>query len=141
MEAHTMSDKLQKYLARGKGNSKPETITVEADGEQWSVRKLTTVDVRRAYELAYNDDGTAKETYNDLDVMIVKATEHDFDWNNIELLKAFNCVEKFELPPRLLSDPDEYGKLSKAVRNFKETKEELLKEAKNSSGETEKQAG
>ncbi|MCI1776577.1 MULTISPECIES: hypothetical protein [Paenibacillus] len=136
-----MSDKLQKYLARGKGNSKPETITVEADGEQWSVRKLTTVDVRRAYELAYNDDGTAKETYNDLDVMIVKATEHDFDWNNIELLKAFNCVEKFELPPRLLSDPDEYGKLSKAVRNFKETKEELLKEAKNSSGETEKQAG
>ncbi len=99
------------------------------------------MDVRRAYELAYNDDGTAKETYNDLDVMIVKATEHDFDWNNIELLKAFNCVEKFELPPRLLSDPDEYGKLSKAVRNFKETKEELLKEAKNSSGETEKQAG
>lgn len=136
-----MSDKLQKYLARGKENNKPETITVEADGEQWSIRKLTTVDVRRAYELAYNDDGTAKETYNDLDVMIVKATEHDFDWNNIDLLKAFNCIEKFELPPRLLSDPDDYGKLSKAVRNFKETKDELLKEAKNSSGETEKQAG
>lgn len=136
-----MSDKLQKYLARGKENKKPETITVEADGEQWSIRKLTTVDVRRAYELAYNDDGTAKETYNDLDVMIVKATEHDFDWNNIDLLKAFNCIEKFELPPRLLSDPDDYGKLSKAVRNFKETKDELLKEAKNSSGETEKQAG
>ncbi|MHA2856928.1 hypothetical protein ACXZ7E_23205 [Paenibacillus lautus] len=136
-----MSDKLQKYLARGKENNKPETITVEADGEQWSVRKLTTVDVRRAYELAYNDDGSAKETYNDLDVMIVKATEHDFDWNNIDLLKAFNCIEKFELPPRLLSDPDDYGKLSKAVRNFKETKDELLKEAKNSSGETEKRAG
>lgn len=136
-----MSDKLQKYLARGKENNKPETITVEADGEQWSIRKLTTVDVRRAYELAYNDDGSAKETYNDLDVMIVKATEHDFDWNNIDLLKAFNCIEKFELPPRLLSDPDDYGKLSKAVRNFKETKDELLKEAKNSSGETEKQAG
>ncbi|WP_148246319.1 hypothetical protein [Paenibacillus sp. Cedars] len=136
-----MSDKLQKYLARGKENNKPETITVEADGEQWSVRKLTTVDVRRAYELAYKDDGTAKETYNDLDVMIVKATEHDFDWNNIDLLKAFNCIEKFELPPRLLSDPDDYGKLSKAVRNFKETKDELLKEAKNSSGETEKRAG
>lgn len=136
-----MNDKLQKYLARGKEDSKPETITVGADGEKWSVRKLTTVDVRRAYELAYNDDGTAKVTYNDLDVMIVKATEHDFDWNNIELLKAYNCIEKFELPARLLSDPDEYGKLSKAVRNFKETKEELLKEAKNSSGETEKRAG
>ena len=35
-----------------------------------------------------------------------------------------------ELPPRLLNDPDQYGVLSKAVRNFQETKDALLKEAK-----------
>lgn len=136
-----MSDKLQKYLARGKDGAAPETITVLADGENWSVRRLTTMDVRRAYELAYDDSGNPKGTYNEIDVMIVKATEHDFNWNDAELLKAFKCIEKFELPPRLLDDPEEYAKLSKAVRNFQETKEELLKEAKNLSGETEKQAG
>lgn len=136
-----MSDKLQKYLAAAKEGNKLETITVEADGEKWSVRKLTTMDVRRSYEQAYNEDGSTKSTYNEIDVMIVKATEHDFDWKDLDLIKAYNCIDKFELPPRVLSDADEYTKLSKAVRNFKETKEELLREAKNSSGETEKQAG
>jgi len=136
-----MSDKLQKYLARGKEGGAPETITVQADGEKWSVRRLTTMDVRRAYELAYDDNGNPKGTYNEIDVMIVKATEHDFNWNDAELLKAFKCVEKFELPPRLLDDPDEYAKLSKAVRNFQDTKESLIKEAKNSSSETESPVG
>ncbi|MDO7908426.1 hypothetical protein Q5741_18660 [Paenibacillus sp. JX-17] len=136
-----MSDKLQKYLASAKEGNKPETITVAVDGEKWSVRRLTTMDVRRSFELAYNEDGSPKDTYNEIDVQIVKATEHDFDWNNTELLKAFKCTMKFELPPRLLSDPDEFAKLSKAVRNFQETKEALIAEAKNSSSETEKQAG
>ncbi|WP_433943365.1 hypothetical protein [Paenibacillus sp. SN-8-1] len=136
-----MSDKLQKYLASAKEGNKPETITVQADGEDWSVRRLTTMDVRRSYELAYEEDGSAKPTFNEIDVMIVKATEHEFDWNNLELLKAFSCVEKFELPPRLLANPDDYAVLSKAVRNFQETKDGLLKEAKNSSSKTEKQAG
>lgn len=136
-----MSDKLQKYLASAKEGNKPETIIVKADGEEWSVRRLTTMDVRRAYELAYDDNGSPKGTYNEIDVMIVKATEHDFDWNDTELLKAFNCIEKFELPPRLLDNPDDYAALSKAVRNFQDTKDALLKEAKNSSGKTEKQAG
>lgn len=136
-----MSDKLQKYLAAGTEAAEPEQIDVEVDGEKWSVRRLTTMDLRRAYETAYNDDGTAKGSFNDIDAMIVKATEHEFDWKNIELLKAYNCVNKNELPPRMLNDPDHYAILAKAVRNFKETKEELLKEAKNSSGETEKRAG
>ncbi|WP_366294442.1 hypothetical protein [Paenibacillus sp. AN1007] len=136
-----MSDKLQKYLAAGTEAAEPEQIEVPVDGEKWSVRRLTTMDLRRAYEAAYNEDGSAKSSFNDIDVMIVKATEHDFDWKNIELLKAYNCVNKNELPPRLLNDPDHYAILAKAVRNFKETKEELLKEAKNSSGGTEKQAG
>ncbi|CAI6074120.1 hypothetical protein PAECIP112173_02314 [Paenibacillus sp. JJ-100] len=136
-----MSDKLQKYLAAGTAAAEPEQIVVEVDGEEWSVRRLTTMDLRRAYEVAYNDDGTPKGNFNDIDAMIVKATEHEFDWKNIELLKAYNCVTKNELPPRMLNDPDHYAILAKAVRNFKETKEELLKEAKNSSGETAKQAG
>lgn len=136
-----MSDKLQKYLERAKGGRCDQIIKVKSDGENWSVRRLTTMEVRRAIELAMDEDGTPKETYNEIDVMIVKATEHEFDWNNAELLKAYNCVEKFELPPRLLDNPDDYAALSKAVRNFTDTKEALLKEGKISSEETPKQAG
>ncbi|MCI1694172.1 hypothetical protein [Aneurinibacillus aneurinilyticus] len=136
-----MSDKLQKYLERAKGGRRDQIIKVKSDGENWSVRRLTTMEVRRAIELAMDEDGTPKETYNEIDVMIVKATEHEFDWNNAELLKAYNCVEKFELPPRLLDNPDDYAALSKAVRNFTDTKEALLKEGKISSEETPKQAG
>ncbi|MMZ50939.1 hypothetical protein D1872_126600 [compost metagenome] len=136
-----MSDKLQKYLERAKGGRRDQIIKVRSDGEHWSVRRLTTMEVRRAIELAMEEDGTPKETYNEIDVMIVKATEHEFDWNNAELLKAYNCVEKFELPPRLLDNPDDYAALSKAVRNFTDTKEALLKEGKISSEETPKQAG
>jgi hypothetical protein len=136
-----MSDKLQKYLSAGTKSDKPEQIEVTVDGEKWSVRRLTTMDIRRCYDVSFYEDGSAKETFNEIDAMIVRATEHDFDWNNTELLKAFNCINKNELPPRMLSNPDDYAVLSKAVRNFQETKEELLKEAKNSSGETEKQAG
>lgn len=136
-----MSDKLQKYLERAKGGRRDQIIKVKSDGEHWSVRRLTTMEVRRSIELAMEEDGTPKETYNEIDVMIVKATEHEFDWNNAELLKAYNCVEKFELPPRLLDNPDDYAALSKAVRNFTDTKEALLKEGKISSEETPKQAG
>lgn len=136
-----MSDKLQKYLERAKGGRRDQIIKVKSDGENWSVRRLTTMEVRRAIELAMDEDGAPKETYNEIDVMIVKATEHEFDWNNAELLKAYNCVEKFELPPRLLDNPDDYAALSKAVRNFTDTKEALLKEGKISSEETPKQAG
>lgn len=136
-----MSDKLQKYLAAGTADAKPEQIELTVDGEKWSVRRLTTIDIRRCYDVSFNDDGTAKETFNETDAMIVRATEHDFDWKNVELLKAYNCVNKNELPPRMLSNPDHYAVLSRAVRNFQETKDALLKEAKNSSGETAKQAG
>ncbi|WP_440960543.1 hypothetical protein ACN6KS_22590 [Paenibacillus nitricinens] len=136
-----MSDKLEKYLSKGKAGRNDDTVTVPADGENWSVRRLTTIEVRRAYELAYEDNGDPKESYNEIDVMIVKATEHDFDWNNKDLLLAFNCISKYELPPRILDNPADYSELSKAVRNFQETKDELMKEAKNSSSKTEKQAG
>lgn len=62
--------------------------------------------------------------------MIVKATEHEFDWNNKDLLLAFNCINKYELPPRILDNPADYAELSKAVTKFQETKDALLKEAK-----------
>lgn len=136
-----MSDKLEKYLSKGKAGRNDDTITVPADGEKWSVRRLTTIEVRRSYELAYEDNGDPKDSYNEIDVMIVKATEHEFDWNNKDLLLAFNCTSKYELPPRILDNPADYSELSKAVRNFQETKDELMKEAKNSSSKTEKQAG
>lgn len=136
-----MKDKLEKYLSKGKSGRKDDTITVQADGEKWSVRRLTTIEVRRAYELAYEENGDPKDSYNEIDVMIVKATEHEFDWNNKDLLLAFNCTSKYELPPRILDNPADYSELSKAVRNFQETKDELMKEAKNSSSKTEKQAG
>ncbi|WP_340394925.1 hypothetical protein [Paenibacillus sp. FSL E2-0177] len=136
-----MSDKLEKYLSKGKSGRNDDTITVPADGEDWSVRRLTTIEVRRSYELAYEENGDPKDSYNEIDVMIVKATEHEFDWNNKDLLLAFNCTSKYELPPRILDNPADYSELSKAVRNFQETKDELMKEAKNSSSKTEKQAG
>lgn len=135
-------DKLQKYLSKAKEVRKDDIITVKADGEDWSVKRLTTLDVRRAYELAFEDDGKPKSPYfNEIDVMIAKATEHEFDWNNKDLLKAFGATSKFELPPRILDNVDDYAVLSKAVRNFKETQDSLLADAKNLSGETEKQAG
>ncbi|OAB34119.1 hypothetical protein [Paenibacillus glacialis] len=134
-------DKLQKYLEKGKAGRKDDIITVSADGDDWAVRRLTTMEVRRAYELSYDDNGNVKESHNEIDVMIVKATEHDFDWNNVDLLKSFNCTSKFELPPRLLENPNDYSALSQAVRNFQETKDVLIKEAKKSSSKTEKQVG
>lgn len=136
-----MSDKLQKYLAAGTAAAKPEQIEVEVDGEKWSVRRLTTMDVRRCYDVAFNDDGTPKENFNEIDAMIVRATEHDFPWHDKGLLLAYNCTSKNELPPRLLHNPEDYAKLSKAVRDFQATQEALLKDAKNSSSETAKQAG
>lgn len=135
-------DKLQKYLAKSKEVRKDDIITVQADGEDWSIKRLTTLENRRVYELAYDEDGNAKSPYfNEIDVMIVKATEHEFDWNNKDLLKAYGATSKFELPPRILDNVEDYAVLSKAVRNFKETQDSLLADAKNSSGETEKQAG
>ncbi|WP_276913217.1 hypothetical protein [Aneurinibacillus aneurinilyticus] len=40
--------------------------------------------------------------------MIVKATEHEFDWKNVGLLKAYNRIEKFELLPRRRSKLDSF---------------------------------
>ncbi|OMF48723.1 hypothetical protein [Paenibacillus peoriae] len=135
-------DKLQKYLAKSKEVRKDDIITVQADGEDWSVKRLTTLENRRVYELAYDEDGKDRSPYfNEIDVMIVKATEHEFDWNNKDLLKAYGATSKFELPPRILDKVEDYSVLSKAVRNFKETQDSLLADAKNSSGETEKRAG
>ncbi|ADO57420.1 hypothetical protein [Paenibacillus polymyxa] len=142
MSSQQSQDRLQKYLAKAKEGQKDDIITVQADGEDWSVKRLKTLDVRRSYDLALDEDGNYKSPYfNEIDVMIVKATEHEFDWNNKDLMLAYGATSKFELPPRILDNTDDYAVLSKAVRNFKETQDSLLNDAKNSSGETEKQAG
>lgn len=125
------NDRLQKYLSKAKEDRKDDFISVPVDGEDWSIKRLTTLETRRVYELAYDEDGKPTSPfYTEVDVMIVKATEHEFDWNNKDLLKAYGATSKFELPPRILDDADDYAALSKAVRNFKETQESLLAEAK-----------
>lgn len=134
-----MSDKLQKYLAKAGQERKAEHITVEANGEQWSVQKLTTLQVRRSFDWATNDDGTPKEGMSHVDIKIVMATEHDFPWK--DLVDAYSVENKFQLPALVFDDPEEYAKMSKAVNSFNETKKELIEKAKKSSGETEKQAG
>jgi endonuclease V-like protein UPF0215 family len=134
-----MSDKLQKYLAKSQKEREIERITVEANDEQWSVQKLTTLQVRRSFDWSTNEDGTPKEGMSHVDVKIVMATEHEFPW--VQLVDAYGVENKFQLPPLVFDDPEEYAKMSKAVNNFNETKKELIEKAKNSSGGTEKQAG
>jgi hypothetical protein len=133
-------DRLQKYLAKAKEGRKEDFITIKADGEAWSVKRLTTLETRRVYDLAFDEDGKPK-SFSPTDVMIVKATEHEFDWNNKELLKLYGATSKFELPPRLLDKVEDYESLAAAVRDFQKTQEELLADAKNSSGEMARQAG
>ncbi|MED0670154.1 hypothetical protein P4S95_07955 [Aneurinibacillus aneurinilyticus] len=66
------------------------------------------MEIRCSIELAVNEDDSTKDTYNEIDIMIVKATEHEFDWNNAGLLKAYNRIEKFELLPRRRSKLDSF---------------------------------
>ncbi|MDQ1236701.1 hypothetical protein QE450_004199 [Paenibacillus sp. SORGH_AS306] len=94
-------------MAAGTTIEKPEQIEVTVNDDKWSVRRLITMYVRRAYEVCFHDDGTPKETFNEIEAMIVKATEHDFEWNNLDLLKAYDCTNKNELPLRLFNNPDD----------------------------------
>lgn len=134
-----MSDKLQKYLAKAKVKQEAEKITVTVNGEEWSVRKLTTLESRRSVDWSFDEEGKLKEGMNPMDTRIVMATEHEFPWK--DLIDAYGVEHKFQLPPLVFDDPEEYEKIQKAVQNFNETKKELIDKAKNSSGETEKQVG
>ncbi|MCG3084531.1 hypothetical protein LD028_08730, partial [Anoxybacillus sp. LAT27] len=85
--------------------------TVTIDGEEWSVRELTLSENRQAYKLAEDANGRF-DVFRYNDIRIVKATEHDFPWNNQELLKAYKAKDKFDLPVRLFErNPEGYQAL------------------------------
>lgn len=135
--------KLEKYLARAQEPVQRRTGTVTIDGEEWSVRELTMSESRECFRLA--DDETGRfDTFRYNDVRIVKATEHEFPWNNKDLLLAYKAKDKFELPVKLFArDPEGYQALLDKVNEVNakvKSEQELVEELKNSSEPTEKQA-
>lgn len=135
--------KLEKYLAKAQEPVQRRTGTVTIDGEEWSVRELTMSENRQAYKLAEDANGRF-DVFRYNDIRIVKATEHDFPWNNQELLKAYKAKDKFDLPVRLFErNPEGYQKLLDKVNEVNskmKTEQEVVDELKNSSEPTEKQA-
>jgi hypothetical protein len=133
--------KLEKYLAKAQEPVQRRTGTVTIDGEEWSVRELTLSENRQAYKLAEDANGRF-DVFRYNDIRIVKATEHDFPWNNQELLKAYKAKDKFDLPVRLFErSPEGYQKLLDKVNEVNskvKTEQEVVDELKNSSEPTEK---
>ncbi|MGC5327106.1 phage tail assembly chaperone [Brevibacillus sp. SYSU BS000544] len=124
--------KLEKYLAKAKDEAARKTMTVEIDGEVWSVRSLTLTELRTCERMA--DKGEEFDWYRYNDARIVKATEHEFQWNNQDLQKAYKAVDKYDLPAKLFDhDMEGYAKLLNAIREIsqEQSEEELVEEAKN----------
>lgn len=131
--------KLEKFLAQAHEDAPRKTVTVTIDGDEWSVRALTLSELRACERLA--DKGESFDWYRYNDARIVKATEHDFAWNNQELLKAYKAADKYDLPAKLFDrNMDGYAKLLNAVREVSQEMSEaaLVEEAKNLSDPTEK---
>lgn len=127
-----MNNKLQKYLAKANEQTTRKEVTVTIDGEEWKVRQLNLTELRDCERMADKGDKTDWFLYND--ARIVKATEHDFPWNQDDLKKAYRAATKYELVEKLFRDnPDGYTKLLNAVReiNVVQTEEEAIEEAKN----------
>lgn len=124
--------KLQKYLAKANEQAPRKEITVMIDGEEWKVRQLNLTELRECEKIADKGEKTDWFLYND--ARLVKATEHDFPWNQEELKKAYKAGTKYELVEKLFRDnPDGYTKLLTAVRevNIGITEEAAIEEAKN----------
>lgn len=133
--------KLEKYLAKATEEAPLIEIEETIDGDVWRVRKLTLPEDRACERLA--DKGEKFDWFRYNDARIVKATEHDFPWNNPELLKAYKVGDKNELPAKLFANnPEHYAKLLAAVRrvNSGVSESETVEALKNSSEPTEKQA-
>ncbi|EMT54234.1 hypothetical protein I532_01470 [Brevibacillus borstelensis AK1] len=135
--------KLEKYLAKAQESVQRRTGTVTIDGDEWSVRELTMPENRQCFRLAEDDNGRF-DTFRYNDVRIVKATEHDFPWNNKELLLAYKAKDKYDLPVKLFAHNqagyqallDKVNEVNSKVK----TEQEVVNELKNSSEPTEKQA-
>jgi len=124
--------KLEKFLAKASEPVQRKEITVDIDGDEWKVRQLTLVELRQCERMA--DRGDKIDWYRYNDARIVKATEHDFPWSDMALLKAYGAADKFELPAKLFEHtPDGYTKLLDAVRrmNAGQTEADAVEEAKN----------
>lgn len=124
--------KLQKYLAKANEQAPRKEIEVNIDGEVWKVRQLNLSELRDCERMADKGEKTDWFLYND--ARLVKATEHDFPWNQEELKKAYKVATKYELVEKLFRDnPEGYTKLLTAVRevNVGQSEEEAIAEAKN----------
>ncbi|MED1954720.1 phage tail assembly chaperone [Brevibacillus centrosporus] len=124
--------KLQKYLAKAQEQAPRKEIEVVIDGDAWKVRQLNLSELRECERMADKGEKTDWFLYND--ARLVKATEHDFPWNQEELKKAYKVGSKYELVEKIFRDnPDGYTQLLQAVRqvNAGQSEEEAIEEAKN----------
>ncbi|MGM0715307.1 hypothetical protein [Brevibacillus parabrevis] len=124
--------KLQKYLAKANEQAPRKEVIVVIDGDEWKVRQLNLSELRECERMADKGEKTDWFLYND--ARIVKATEHEFPWNQEELKKAYKAGTKYELVEKIFRDnPEGYSKLLQAVRdvNAGQSEEEAIEEAKN----------
>lgn len=135
--------KLEKYLAKAQEPVQRRTGSVTIDGEEWNVREMTFAESRQCFKLAEDSSGRF-DVFRYNDVRIVKATEHDFPWNDRDLLKAYNAKDKYDLPVKLFAHNQAgYQELLDKVNEVNaqvKSEQEAVEELKNSSEPTEKQA-
>ncbi|MED1954907.1 hypothetical protein [Brevibacillus centrosporus] len=132
--------KLEKYLAKAQEPVQRQTGSVLIDGDEWKVRELTFSESRQSFKLAEDANGRF-DTFRYNDIRIVKATEHEFPWNNMELLKAYKAKDKYDLPVKLFEHNqvgyqallDKVNEVNAKVK----TEQEVVDDLKNSSEPTE----
>ncbi|PCN44466.1 hypothetical protein B9C88_09630 [Brevibacillus laterosporus] len=127
-------NKLEKYLAKATEEKVRKEVEVTIDGETWKVRELSMAELRACEREADKNDKFDWFRFND--ARIVKATEHDFEWHNVELLKAYKVKGKYDLPEKMFGhDKEGYASLLAAVDEVNrkvKTEEETVEELKNS---------
>ncbi|QRG65246.1 hypothetical protein [Brevibacillus choshinensis] len=128
--------KLEKYLTKAQEPVQRQTGSISIDGDEWNVRELTFSESRQSFKLAEDANGRF-DTFRYNDIRIVKATEHDFPWNNIELLKAYKAKDKYDLPVKLFEHNQAgYQSLLDKVNEVNakvKTEQEVVEDLKNSS--------
>jgi hypothetical protein len=135
--------KLEKYLAKAQEPLQRRTGSVTIDGDEWHVRELTLPENRECFRLAEDANGRF-DSFRYNDVRIVKATEHEFPWNNRELLDAYRAKDKFDLVVKLFErNPAGYQMLLEKVNEINsksQGEQQVVEDLKNLSEPTEKQA-
>lgn len=135
--------RLEKYLAKAQEPVQRRTGTVTIDGDDWSVRELTMSENRECFRLAEDASGRF-DSFRYNDIRIVKATEHEFPWNSLDLIKAYKAKDKYDLPVKLFEhNPAVYQALLDKVNEVNakaKSEQQVVEELKNSSEPTEKQA-